>query len=133
MVWKDYQKLKNDTDIVVHRKDGFMRTIDEEVVMTKDKLVDLYELIEDAVKRNGQVLFDDHLQRLDYLQLKLIGKGDLWITNLYWKDENNNIYNPVLEKRKLGWADGWYVVRNMNLDWSGSGRTDMFRKENRYI
>lgn len=53
-----------------------MRTIDEEVVMTKDKLADLYELIEDAVKRNGQVLFDDHLQRLDYLQLKLIGKGD---------------------------------------------------------
>ena len=110
-----------------------MKVIDEEVIMTKDKLVDLYELIEDAVKRNGQVLFDDHLQRLDYLELKLIGRGDLWITNLYWKDDKNNIYNPVLEKRKLGWADGWYVVRNMNLDWSGSGRTDMFRKENRYI
>lgn len=104
-----------------------------DVVMTKDRVCDLYELIENAAKYNKPVMFDDWVHRLDYLELKLIGKGELWITNLYWKDSKNNVYNPVLDKRKYGYLDGWYVVRNMNLNWSGSGRTDMFRKENRYI
>ena len=62
-----------------------------DVVMTKDRVCDLYELIENAAKYNKPVMFDDWVHRLDYLELKLIGKGELWITNLYWKDNKNNV------------------------------------------
>ena len=54
-----------------------------DVVMTKDRVCDLYNLIENAAKYNKPILFDDCLYRLDYLSLKIVVRGGLWITNLY--------------------------------------------------
>ena len=113
-----------------------MQEIDEynfDMAMDKNQLRKLYALIEDAAKSGNPILFDDTLYRLDYLQIKLVGKGALWITNLYWKDNENNIYNPVLEAGPTKYSYGWFVKRSMNIDWSGSGRIDMFREKNRYI
>lgn len=53
----------------------------------------LYEAIEYAVINNKPVKFFD--EDTEKLQLKMLPGQRLLITNLYWTDQNRNIYNPI--------------------------------------
>lgn len=92
----------------------------------------LYEAIEYAVINNKPVKFFD--EDTEKLQLKMLPGQRLLITNLYWTDQNRNIYNPILEAQYRAEHNiaQLYVTGNMELNNTTSGRTWMFVKENRY-
>lgn len=61
--------------------------------------------------------------------------GQIFLINdLFWIDEHRNVYRAIIEPQfhKKDIKCGMYVFGSMTLDGFSSGKTDMFRKENRY-
>lgn len=94
----------------------------------------LYEMIEEAVKTKNRIRID--MQKGDTLRLIMVNDTKFLVEDLYWMDERRNVYRAVLEagfeKQKGFVFSGMYVYGNQMLDGFHSGRTTMFRKENRY-
>ena len=94
----------------------------------------LYEAIEEAARTKSPIRID--IKEGDTLHLTMISDSKLLVEDLYWMDERQNICRAIVEtgfeKRSGFMFAGLYVCGNRFLDGIGSGRTNMFRKENRY-
>lgn len=94
---------------------------------------DLYNRIEYAAMNNSPLHLTDE-QTID-LRIKAIPSPTglhILITNLYWRDEQGNIYRAVLEPRSTALGAGLFVCGSFTLDWFSNGRTNIFRKCYRY-
>ena len=100
--------------------------------MTFDEMNAAYAAIEEAVANKEAVRLPDGVM----IQTTMFLSGDLRVEGLYWMDERRNIYQARLEPQ-CRWngafaVAGMYVNGNCQPDGLCSGRTDMFKKENRY-
>ena len=92
----------------------------------------LYEAIEQAVIEDKPVWVD--FAKAEPVKTTMISPTKFVVEEVYWQDEEGNIYQPVIEaqyRAPLRMA-ALYVIGNITLDWFSSGDTRMFRSERRY-
>ena len=92
----------------------------------------LCEAIEQAVMEDKPVWMD--FAKTAPVRTSMISPTKCVVENVFWRDEDGNIYQPVLEaqyRANISVA-ALYVVGNITLDWFSSGDTTMFRPEKRY-
>lgn len=93
----------------------------------------LYSRVE-AAAENKEPLHLDYEEAAE-LRVQTIASPTgihILITNLYWRDEDNNIYQAILEPATGKYGAGLFVCGNWTLDGFSSGQTNMFRKNLRY-
>lgn len=92
----------------------------------------LYEAIEKAVAEDAPVWAD--FAKADPVRTTMISPTKFVVEDVYWRDNDGNIYQPVIETqyRSNTRVAALYVVGNITLDWFSSGDTRMFRPEKRY-
>jgi len=96
-----------------------------------EQLNKMYEAVEYAAEHRAPVVLPDDIR----LELEMRGSGHLRIKNLYWLDEQRNVYQAILEPavhKSHDYLPGMYLWGTNNLDGMSSGDVSMIRKENRY-
>lgn len=92
----------------------------------------LYEAIEQAAMKDEAVWPD--VAKTGPVRTSMISPTKFVVEDVYWRDEDGNIYQPVIEAQYRGniRVAALYVVGNITLDWFSSGDTRMFRPGKRY-
>lgn len=92
----------------------------------------LYEAIEQAASAGEPVWVD--FTKAGPVRTTMISPTKFVVEDVYWRDNDGNIYQPVLEAqyRSNFRVAALYVVGNITLDWCSSGDTTMFQPEKRY-
>ena len=95
----------------------------------------LYEAIEEAARTKSRIRLEIEGEQ-DRIRFRMVSDTKLLVEDLFWMDEHRNVYRAIVEagfeNRKGLILPGFYVCGNSCLDGSGSGKTNMFRKENRF-
>ncbi len=95
----------------------------------------LYEIIEEAARTKKPIQLKP--EDSEFFRLTMYTNTKALVEDLYWQDERKHIYQAVVEagfERNSGFfTTGFYVCGNQCLEGFGSGRTNMFRQNNRYI
>lgn len=94
----------------------------------------LYEIIEEAARTKNPIQLKP--EEGEMLRLSMFTNTKALVEDLYWQDERKHIYQAVVEAgfERNGdfFTAGFYVCGNQCLEGFGSGRTTIFRVNNRY-